>query len=696
MGNEDRRGGIGFGNQRGAPRPEDQEGAEKTRAMDVDDFVPPPTEFVRSAPPPPPAQRPSRPMPMAPRPRPATPAPPPPPPEEEDQATRMLDAVDFDPTPARAPVAPPARPMELRVVSGPDRGKIHRIEVGQSLVGRGLDCKIVLADPAVSRKHFKIERTPDEAVLHDLGGANGTNINGSKQARKVLEPGDQIEVGTSVLEFHIEGQVARKRGAAPVVTGREAAAPSGKSNLPIILAIAAVVLVVLVGGGIAAWLVLGKSSSGTAAKAVAAGEGSEADAMVAKAKGQIADKAFAEAADTLRAAKQADPENQEVKDLLKVAQREVDAQETLDGAREAVKGKRYLEAFSQFAEVPESSALSADAQEELTAAREEFVSSKLADARKAQEAGDNATAIAALDAVLAVDPKHNEAKTLRAGLSAPEAAGGADAAAPAAAPDTKGKPSEAAVPAPAVAAKAGKETAKETVKETPKAAKEPEKVAKEPAKAAAVVAAPAAVAVAAGGKKADFAMGLAAYHGKNWATAIEQFEAIANGPFAKDQKAKASAYAAAVKSVRDELDTASGASSSPRKAAGAYKAAYNADRRVDGAHGGWLAGKIADAYLAVAKASFAGKNYADAADAVREAMNYQPDKPEAVQLEGRCVAQASSMLKEAKDNMSKKNYAAARDLARQVVRILPSIDPRAAEAQDIAKQATEAARQDED
>ena len=54
------------------------------------------------------------------------------------------------------------------------------------------------------------------------------------------------------------------------------------------------------------------------------------------------------------------------------------------------------------------------------------------------------------------------------------------------------------------------------------------------------------------------------------------------------------------------------------------------------------------------------------------------------------------MLKEAKDNMSKKNYAAARDLARQVVRILPSIDPRAAEAQDIAKQATEAARQDEE
>ncbi|MFZ4577605.1 MAG: FHA domain-containing protein [Myxococcota bacterium] len=606
----------------------------------------------------------------------------------------MLDAVDFDPTPARAPVAPPARPMELRVVSGPDRGKIHRIEVGQSLVGRGLDCRIVLADPAVSRKHFKIERTPDEAVLHDLGGANGTNINGSKQARKVLEPGDQIEVGTSVLEFHIEGQVARKRGAAPVVTGREAAASTGKSNLPIILAIAAVVLVVLVGGGIAAWLVLGKSSGGTVAKAVAAGEGSEADAMVAKAKGQIADKAFAEAADTLRAAKKADPENQEVKDLLKVAQREVDAQETLDGAREAVKGKRYLEAFSQFAEVPESSALSADAQEELTAAREEFVSSKLGDARKAQEAGDNATAIAALDAVLAVDPKHNEAKTLRAGLSAPEAAGGADAAA--AAPDTKGKPTEAAGQAPSAPAKAAKETVKETVKVTPKAAKEPEKVAKEPAKAATVVAAPAAVAAAAGGKKADFAMGLAAYHGKNWATAIEQFEAIANGAYPKDQKAKASAYAAAVKSVRDELDTASGASSSPRKAAGAYKAAYNADRRVDGAHGGWLAGKIADAYLAVAKASFAGKNYADAADAVREAMNYQPDKPEAVQLEGRCVAQASSMLKEAKDNMSKKNYAAARDLARQVVRILPSIDPRAAEAQDIAKQATEAARQDED
>ena len=145
--------------------------------------------------------------------------------------------------------------------------------------------------------------------------------------------------------------------------------------------------------------------------------------------------------------------------------------------------------------------------------------------------------------------------------------------------------------------------------------------------------------------------------------------------------------------VEDTVD-ANGNAANARKAVNAYKAAYNADRRVDGHHGAFFAGKLADLYLALAKSSFGTKNYADAADAVRESLNYQPDKPEATALEQKCMQQATAMLKDAKDHMAKKNYANARDLARQVVHILPSSDPRSAEAEALAKQATEAARQD--
>ncbi len=178
-----------------------------------------------------PMPRPMQPATAAPQgPRPvAKPAAPPPIPrhdDDEDQSTRVFEAAEAEAatraidTSALAAMRLPSKattPMELRAVSGPDRGKIHRVPEGKHLVGRGLDCNIVLADPAVSRRHFQIERTENEAVLTDLGGANGTSINGVKKPRHVLESGDRIEIGTSVLEFFIEGAepIARNRQAMP-------------------------------------------------------------------------------------------------------------------------------------------------------------------------------------------------------------------------------------------------------------------------------------------------------------------------------------------------------------------------------------------------------------------------------------------------------------------------------------------------
>lgn len=676
MGNEERRGGIGFGSPRG--RVDDDEAPEATRAMDLDDLAPAPTEFVKAPAPPPPAaraplQRPAapvaRPAPAAPA-RPAPRAPAPPPMEEEDQSTRMLDAMDFDPSELPGtPIAPqaPLRTIELRIVSGPDRGKAHKIAAGTSLVGRGLDCQIVLADPAVSRKHFKLERQDDEVVLYDLGGANGTNVNGSKSARHVMQPGDHVEIGTSVLEFYLEGAAVKRKDARGSDRPMSEVRPGGsaqkqrKQGPGKMIAIAAAGVVVLVGGATAAYLLLKKAPEKTATPATAdaqpAGENPKLKKLLNDAKTSIDGADFAAAQDTLKEAKALDPDNQQIKDLLKLVRKEVDNQETLDEAKQLAKGGDFDGAMKKFAEIDEKSALHADAQEELNAARESLVSARLADAKKAQEAGDTAAAIKALDAVLKVDPKRSEAKSMRDQLS-----GGAAAAPEAAKADEKkpeAKPGEAKeAKAAAPTAAAGKDTA-------------------------------------AGTKKADFGAGMSAYHAKQWSAAIQAFDAVAQGPYPKDAKAKGAGYAAAVKAVQDAMNDASAPGVSPRKAVNAYKAAYNADKRVDGSLGGFLAGKIADSYIAIAKDSFAKKQYADAAEAAGEAQNFVPDKPEAQQIVDKCNAQAAVMLKAAKEHLEKKNYGEARDLARQVAHILPASDKRAQEAQEIAKKANEANNQDD-
>ncbi|MSP91667.1 MAG: FHA domain-containing protein [Myxococcales bacterium] len=697
MGNEDRRGGIGFGNQRRVDTgfrqaaPEDE--VESTRAMDVEDFQPAATEFVRSpAPPPPPARAaPARPaLGVAPRP----PARPVPPEQEEEAATRMLEAMDYDPNdPAGGGDEPQAqlRIIELRVVQGPDRGKVHKIPAGTHLVGRGLDCQIVLADPAVSRKHFKIEREGEDAVMVDLGGANGTNVNGGRTARKTLETGDTIEIGTSVLEVHVEGQATRHRdrpksaahaseppmklvGKESEESGPGGAAKQGGPGM--VIGMVALSVVVLIGGAVGAWVVF-KGGDDPASKQGAAGGGAEAGEsavggeegeklkkLIADAKSKLGDNDFSGALETLKAARKIDKANAQVKELTKTVQTEIDNQDAIDEAKAALKDGKFEAAMQRVADIDKASAVHADAQEVLNEAKDGLVNARRADAKKAMDSGDNAAALQALEAILKVDPQNANAKVMKQQLE-----GGGAAPSPGDKPaGDKGGPADKGVGG----AKG---------------------VGGEKGVAAGL---PAEPAVGAGPpKKVDFASALNAYHARKWSEAAQALQAISTGPFPKGDKAKATAYLTSVRQVEAAINEAGAAGTNARKATTSYKNAYNADKLIDGHHGAYLTGKIAEAYLLVAKTALAAKNYGDAVEAVREGMNYD-EKPEMKTIEDKCIAQASVMLKEAKDHFAKKNYAMARDLAGQVVRIVSSMDPRAGEAQEIRKKATEAFSKDED
>jgi pSer/pThr/pTyr-binding forkhead associated (FHA) protein len=82
-----------------------------------------------------------------------------------------------------------------------------RLVVGPAGVtlGRSRQCDVVLSDPNVSRQHAEIRPRGGSWVLADLGSTNGSRLNGRRiEGPQVVTPGDEIEIGTSVITFELE------------------------------------------------------------------------------------------------------------------------------------------------------------------------------------------------------------------------------------------------------------------------------------------------------------------------------------------------------------------------------------------------------------------------------------------------------------------------------------------------------------
>jgi len=68
-------------------------------------------------------------------------------------------------------------------------------------VGRISDSIIVLADPNVSRNHAEIRPTATGFQVVDLGSTNGTKINGTRTTGHLLQDGDEITFGNTLVRF---------------------------------------------------------------------------------------------------------------------------------------------------------------------------------------------------------------------------------------------------------------------------------------------------------------------------------------------------------------------------------------------------------------------------------------------------------------------------------------------------------------
>ena len=80
------------------------------------------------------------------------------------------------------------------------------------LVGRAKDCDIVLADPAVSRRHFRIVAEAATVRLSDCDSTHGTWVNRRKVRETILRAPALIQAGASAVLFIDGSQMAEQWG----------------------------------------------------------------------------------------------------------------------------------------------------------------------------------------------------------------------------------------------------------------------------------------------------------------------------------------------------------------------------------------------------------------------------------------------------------------------------------------------------
>jgi pSer/pThr/pTyr-binding forkhead associated (FHA) protein len=90
----------------------------------------------------------------------------------------------------------------LVVSEGKEQGRSYDLRKDRITIGRSRESDVFLEDLAVSRTHTTINRQPNgRYLLRDENSANGTLVNGQRVNEHMLEDGDKVQVGQTLLVF---------------------------------------------------------------------------------------------------------------------------------------------------------------------------------------------------------------------------------------------------------------------------------------------------------------------------------------------------------------------------------------------------------------------------------------------------------------------------------------------------------------
>lgn len=95
----------------------------------------------------------------------------------------------------------------LTLLTGEKAGTNFALEPGgETLLGRGANCHITLADALCSRVHARLQATDDGWLLSDDASRNGTYVNGQKIDEARLAVGDVVRLGDSEFDFQLSDE----------------------------------------------------------------------------------------------------------------------------------------------------------------------------------------------------------------------------------------------------------------------------------------------------------------------------------------------------------------------------------------------------------------------------------------------------------------------------------------------------------
>ena len=87
---------------------------------------------------------------------------------------------------------------EVRVVGGPDAGRVHRLPLGEFVLGSAHDAEAYVADGSVAARQARLLVTPQEVRWTPYDGATPATIEGRPLTEpRALQPGQVVAVGTS-------------------------------------------------------------------------------------------------------------------------------------------------------------------------------------------------------------------------------------------------------------------------------------------------------------------------------------------------------------------------------------------------------------------------------------------------------------------------------------------------------------------
>ncbi|MFI5272389.1 MAG: FHA domain-containing protein [Ktedonobacterales bacterium] len=90
----------------------------------------------------------------------------------------------------------------LVVRQGKEQGRTFEMRKDRTTLGRSRESDVFLEDLAVSRLHTTIlQDNASRYTLRDEGSANGTYVNQQRVGEQVLEDGDEIQLGQTILVF---------------------------------------------------------------------------------------------------------------------------------------------------------------------------------------------------------------------------------------------------------------------------------------------------------------------------------------------------------------------------------------------------------------------------------------------------------------------------------------------------------------